>query len=691
MKARVVFGLLAVLLAGTWVYAPALHGGWLWDDVVDVVQNPLVHDPSGWWKIWLVPTEWHFFPLKTTVFWAEWQLWQNHTTGYHVTNLALHLAGALLVWRLIARLGGRHGWLGALLFAVHPVAVESVAWIAELKNTLSLPLLLLAALAWLDYDERGRRSDYVRALLLFLAAMLAKSSVTMFPVCLVLYGVWRHGRFSRPAVRSTLPFFAVALALGLVTLWLERQQHPAVQALMPELGRWSRLAGAGRAIGFYFLKCVAPSGLSPVYAAWPLVSPPLWSFVPWLAVAGIGVAAGRAWKSWGRPVALGLGFFLVNLAPVLGFVPMAYHHVAWVADHFVYLPLVGLVGLAAAGADALAGRLGARGELTVAGIGIVLAALLAGEARSYAAVFQDEETLWTHAAAVEPNSWLAHHNLAYLLARTQRTDSAITHYQESLRLEPRNADAANNLGNALLASNRVPEAIAAYRRALDLRPLYVEARANLGNALAHADRLPEAIAELDRAVQLDPAYFPGQAMLADLLCQTGQLPAAAQRYAAALRLRPDDPVLLNNQATLSLRLGHPAEARAQLEQAVRLAPDYVDARVNLGYVLADAGRTDDAVAQWREAIRLSPRAVAAHVGLGNVCVQTGRPAEAEAHYTAALQVQPDDAEVRNNLAFALAQQGRVDEAIRQCEEAIRLRPDYAAAQENLARLRAGRK
>ena len=703
MKARPIGGFLLILLAGWWVYLPALHGGWLWDDHVDVVQNPVIHDPAGWWKIWLAPSGWHFFPLKSTVQWLQWQLWQDHTTGYHVTNLALHLVGALLLWRVLNRLGLRHGWLGGLLFAVHPIAVESVAWIAELKNTLSLPLLLLAALAWLDYAERGRRPDYARSLLFFVAALLAKSSVVMFPFCLLLHSAWRHGRISRTTVRATLPFFAVSLGLGLVTVWFEHQQNSAVQALMPAYGIASRLAGAGGAIGFYFWKCLVPTGLSPVYAEWPLESPSLLWFSPWLAVIVVGTFSVRAWSTWGRHVGLGLGFFVLNLVPVLGFVPMAYHHIAWVADHFVYLPLAGLTGLAAAGADWLEQRLTSRARPVVLALGLALATVFSVQGHRYAGVFRDEEALWTDAVKTEPNAWLAHHNLAFLLGHTAAGSEVIPQYKAALQLKPTDAEAANNLGNALLARDRLAAALAAYEQAIRIRPAYTEAHANLGEALARSGRHAEASAACERALQLDPSYRPAHVTLGDLCSQAGRLPEAERHYAAALQTDAQDLILLNNEATVLLQLGRTAEARKYYERVLKLAPSYVEARVNYGYALVGTGDPDAALVQWREALRRSgaqvrlglasnfvqtgrPAEVAARVGMGDVFVQSGRPAEAEEQYLAVLKVQPNDAEVRNNLAYALAQQGRIDEAVRQCEQALQLRPDYAAAKANLERL-----
>ena len=178
---------LVIVAATLWIFWPALHGEWLWDDDILVKNNPIVHDPAGLSKIWFEPMYlMDFFPLKVSVEWLEWQLWQNNVLGYHLLNIILHIISSLLIWRLLSKLGLRLAWLGGLIFAIHPVTVESVAWIAELKNTLSLPPLLLAMCAWIDYDERGNPKDYFLALVLFLVAMLCKTTVVMLPVVILL-------------------------------------------------------------------------------------------------------------------------------------------------------------------------------------------------------------------------------------------------------------------------------------------------------------------------------------------------------------------------------------------------------------------------------------------------------------------------------------------------------------------------
>lgn len=672
-----------VVLAGWWVYQPALSGGWVWDDHIDLVQNPLMSDPAGWWKIWVAPTGWHFFPLKSTVQWLQWQLWGPHPTGYHVTNLILHLAGALLLWRVLTRLGVRHGWVGALLFTVHPLAVESVAWITELKNTLSLPPLLLATLAWLDFDERGRRGDALRALAWFTVAMLAKSSVVMFPVGLVLFALWKHGRISRATGLAALPFFGVSLVLGLVTVVFEGRHDHVIASLLPDLSWPSRLAGAGLALAFYLWKGLLPVGLSPVYAEWPLANlSPAW-LAGWLVPGTLAAAVWLRRATWGRAGVLALGWFVLNLLPVVGLVPIAYHHIAWVADHFAYLSLAAIAGLAAAGTDLLDRRLGPRTGLIVP---LALAGVLVVPARQYAAAFRDEESLWSRAVETQPDAWLGHHNLAYVYGNTRRFDEAITHYRIALRLKPADVDAANNLGNALLARGEPAAAITAYEQAIRILPSHAEAHANLGNALAKIGRRPEAVAACQRALMLDPRCQPAELTLGDLFAQDGRFVEAESHYAAALRLRPDDALALNNRGTALLQLGRASEARDCYERALQLTPDYVEARVNLGYALVDLHDSDGAMATWTEALVRAPGNVAALGGLGDLLFRAGRLTEAEVRYRAALDQRPDDAELHQCLAVTLARLNRPQEAIRECESALRLRPDYAEARATLERL-----
>jgi hypothetical protein len=311
----------ALVIAATvlWIYWPALHGDWLWDDNIDITNNSITQSPSGLWSIWFEPgSQLDYYPIKQSVQWVQWHLWGMDTLGYHLTNVLLHIVGALLVWRLLSKFGLRLAWLGGLIFAIHPVQVESVAWIAELKNTLSLPPFLLAMCAWIDYEERGKSKDYWLALGLFLAAMLGKLSVVLFPLVVLLYAWWRRGRIGWNDLKASLPFFGVSLLVGLITIgtgiWDHRFGHPDPGAV-PVGGLLARLVAVGLSLSFCFSKSFLPVGLLPIYPKWPIDPSSPVQYLPWLVLGGTIYWFWTKRQSWGRHALLGLGFFLINLGP----------------------------------------------------------------------------------------------------------------------------------------------------------------------------------------------------------------------------------------------------------------------------------------------------------------------------------------------------------------------------------------
>lgn len=563
----------AVILAAGWfAFSPALHGTWLWDDRLDIPNNPLLRDTAGLAKIWTEPALlYDFYPLKHTVQWVQWQLWHEHTFGYHLTNVALHLLGALLFWRVLRQLGLRLAWLGALLFAVHPVVVESVAWTAELKNTLALPPLLLAVSAFIAFVERGRRSDQVRAVLWFLVTMLCKTSAVMLPVVLLLYLWWKRGRLHWSGVRAVLPFFAVSLVLGLVTVWF--QQHRAIgDGEFVIGGPLARLALAGSASAFYFWKCVWPAGLVPIYPQWPIDPPSPLLFLPWLV---FGAALAWLWTkraTWGRHALLGLGWFFLMLAPFSGLVTISYLHFAWVMDHMVYVPLLGLIGLAVAGLDALHTRLAMSVRpLLIAGT-VALGLGLALLSHRYAEIFRDEKSLWSYTVERNPQSWIAQHSLGITLATAGRLPEAIAHYEQALRARPDYPEARNSLGVALRDTGRLPEATSQLEEALRLKPTYAEAHSNLGTVLRRAGRPQEAVLHYQDALRLKPEFADAHFNLGNVLQSLNRHAEAVASYEQALRLQPNQADTHHNLAISLLALGRVPEAKANYAQARELDP-----------------------------------------------------------------------------------------------------------------------
>ena len=530
---------LLIIVAGFWVFSSAFAGDWLWDDGLLIRNNGLIHDPAGLWKIWFEPGKLvDYLPITASVEWLEWRIWGATTLGYHLVNVTLHVLGALLVWRLFGKFNLPLAWLGGLLFAIHPAVVESVAWISELKNTLSLPFFLLSMCAWIDYDRLGKRKDYFRALGLFLVAMLCKATMVMFPVVILLYAWWRRNRIGWNDLKASAPFFAISLVLGLITIEF---LHPAMGIKSVPLGGLaSRLALAGLAIAFYFSKCVLPIGLLPIYPRWAIDSPSLAQFLPWPILIG---AIGWCWKNrttWGRHALLGLGFFLINLAPFVGFTQAAYMSFTWVMDHILYIPLIGLIGLVVAGCGQMDEKLSPSFRPLGIGAMTLVVALLAAESHSYAGIFLNQEKLWTYTLQGNPGSDVAHNNLGLVDLNSGRLPQAIEQFEAALRIKPDYAYAHNGLGNALFLSGRAAEAIDHYHEALKIDPGYPEAHNGLANALFQSGHLPEARAESEKAVKFNPNYAEAHCTLGLVMAQQGQIAEAIEQFETALRLNPTD-------------------------------------------------------------------------------------------------------------------------------------------------------
>ena len=511
---------LLIVAAGFWIFSPALHGDWLMDDDLYLTQNALLNDPARLWKIWFAPGSLiEYYPIEASAQAIQWHLWRYDTLGYHLTNLVLHAASALLLWRLLGKFGLRLAWLGGFLFVIHPAVVESVAWISELKNTLSLPFFLLSMCAWIDYEERGRSRDYFLALDFFLIAMLCKVSMALFPLVILLYAWWKRGRIGWSDLKASAPFFAISLLLGLTTIWAGiRFQQSHLQGInLPAIGGFpDRLALAGMSIAFYFSQCVWPVRMVPIYPKWPINPHALITFLPWLIMVGVIFWFWSKRASWGRHALLGLGFFLINLAPFIGFNSVSYMGFTWVMDHFLYLPLIGLIGLAIAAFEQIEGRISGAMRPLLAGMTAVVLAVLALESHDYAGMFVGPEKLWSYTLAYNPTSWLAHNNLGNILLETDRVPEAIEQYEESLQFNTNGVEAHNNLGFALNQQGRTQEAIEQYELALKFNPHFAVAHTNLGNALAKTGRVQEAIEHYEQALLANPHDSDARANLAKL-------------------------------------------------------------------------------------------------------------------------------------------------------------------------------
>jgi len=525
-------GALAILVLVFLAYFPALRGPFIWDDDSMLTRNPLISSDGGLAQIWCGTQQFDYFPLTSTSFWLEWRCWGMNPAGYRVVNVLLHALSAVLLWRIFKRLHVPGAWVAALLFALHPVCVASVAWIAERKNTLSLFFFLLSLLCYLRFDSASRithhasRDPYASSLILhpssfyllslfaFLLALLSKTSVVMLPVLLLGCCWWRRGTVTRRDAWRSLPFFILSLALGLVTVWF--QTHRAMDTLTRTHPLFERLLGGTWAFWLYLYKAFVPANLAAYYPRGNLAPASLRAWLPALLLLAGFIALLPPRRPWQRACLFAFGFFLVTLLPVLGFFDMALFSNCVAADHWQYLPLIGIVALAVGSiAHFLAAKLTRPlpWERVLAALFIALFALLSWQR---AGAYADPELLWRQTLRSNPHSWIAHGNLAKILDARGQKQEALAHWRIALQLKPDWPEVMNNLAWALAtcpdpAVRNPAEAIQLAERARASAPRSPSYLDTLAAAYAAAGRFPDAVAAARQAVALAEAAGPTDA------------------------------------------------------------------------------------------------------------------------------------------------------------------------------------
>ena len=681
------WGLVALLFGlALLVYAPAMTGGFIWDDKVLFSESPLIKAPDGLYRYWFTTEAPDYWPLTYTTLWVDWRLWGENTAGSHVENILLHAVNAVLVWLILKRLRIPGAYLASVLFAVHPVNVESVAWICQRKNTLSLLFYLLALLWYLRSTVARGVRWYVFSVVAFALSLLAKTSGVMLPFVMLGCVWWANGRITRKDLLRTVPYFVIAVALGAVAVWF--MSHRSIGAdIVRDDGLLSRLVIAGLAVWFYLWKAIAPLDLSFVYSHWGAAD--VSSVVAYLPLAALAGCFGVFWRyrrTWGRAWLFTLAFFVVNLAPVLGFFDIYFMRYSLVADRWQYVSIIAVVALVAAGVTTLlSGARLSRVRLPAAGAVVLALACLAW---NQASIYKNEMTLWRDTLKKNRQAWMPRTYLGVLLMRKGKLEEAKDHFERAISIEPNFAKAHTNLGIALHLLGRPQEAVAAHEEALRLKPDYASAHTNLANALLRLGRAKAAATHYEQALRLRPGRAEPHRNLAGALLRLGRLKEAVDHYEKALQLKAGLPKVHNNLANALLRLGHLKEAVAHYEKALRLKSDYVTAHNNLAGVLLSLGRSGEAVAHYEKALELRPGDAAGHSKLADILLRLKRFGEAVKHYEEALQLAPSVARTHNNLGFAMQALGRFKEALERYEHAVRLKPDDDSAHNNLGWLRA---
>ena len=533
----------AVTLAGWTIFAywPAWHGGFIWDDDRYVTHNYLLIAADGLRRIWFsldAPSQ--YFPLAYTVLRIERSLWDLNPVGYHWVNILLHLGNALLVWCILARLKVPGAWLAAAIFALHPVQVESVGWISELKNVLMGFFFLLTLLTWIEYVDathKHRRILYVAALVFYLLALSAKATACTLPAALFLVLWLKQRPIGRRPLLEIIPFVVLALGIGLVAVWWEKY-HQGTRMLV-SLGPVERLLIASRAIWFYLGKIFWPAKLTFIYPQWRIdpTSPIAYSWPIAVAVALVLIFYGR--RFFGRSVEVAALFFVMTLGPLLGFVMLYTFRYTFVADHYQYLASIGPIALASAGLVTLS-RLSRTLQRLVGGTSFAILIGLGLLTWQQSATYRNAETLWRTTIVKNPGCWMAYNNLGVVQFEKGNVEDAIEKYQQSLGLHPDYPEAHYNLGSALLQNGYADEAIRHCEEALKIQPNEPDAHIVLGNAFMAKQDVDRAIAHYEQALTLRPEDSNAHYNLGIALQEKGETDRAAREYEKARQYEPRD-------------------------------------------------------------------------------------------------------------------------------------------------------
>jgi Flp pilus assembly protein TadD len=565
-------GLLLILFAVV-VYLPSWKGEFLWDDNTSVTQSEIVHDDAGWWKAWVAPPPSHpdYFPLTTDSYWCEWRLWGDNPAGYRITNILLHALCALLLWRLFLAMGLAGAWWGALIFAVHPVNVESVAWIAERKNLLSMALAIPSFMAFIRWLESGGCRWYRLSIALFFLSLCAKASVVALPLVFLAYIWWKN---SQPPeadkIKALSPFLLLSVVFGIVVVQFQHTRSVGGwEIAMP--GMTARLAGAAHAYWFYLGKALWPVGLATIYPRWTLEPVPT---PQWLLLCGTAVMIPALWtlkQAWCRSLAFGLTAYALLLAPALGIVQMSFMRYSLVADHFQHLALPAAIALVVCGAAQLCAN--AWGSLRsfsrAAGL---TAALLFCLSWTRAGLHASHEALWLDALSKNPLTPQPHVVLGSILAGRRNFPEAEKHFRQANELNPGDPVTLTNLGFVCSDQGRPKEAVAWFREAI---------RRNPHQSLPYVK-------------------------FAGYQAQTGDDEGALETLRAGAGACPGDISVISSAASAYAAAGHPKEALFYLEQWEHLAPGDASIKSNMACVLTQLGRPADAAKKMEEARTIDP-------------------------------------------------------------------------------------
>ncbi len=638
-----------ILVALTFIaYIPAVSSGFIWDDDAHVFANPHLFEEAGLWRIWFTGESQQYYPLVYSSFWLEWRLWGANPLGYHLVNVAIHSVNAILVALVLLRLRVPGAWAAALIFALHPVNVESVAWVSERKNVLSGFFYLASFLSFLNFEDgKGRVKWYFFAFLLFLSALLSKTVTCSLPAA-VMIAAWMRSRLDWKYALRLIPFFATGLVMGLVTVWWEVNQVGA------KGGEWAitsfeRMLLPARSLWFYAGKLFLPYKLTFIYPRFELDPAELWQWLFPVALIAVFISL---WFLRGRitrgPVAA-VAFFSVTLFPAIGFFDVYPFRYSFVADHFQYLASIGLIALACGVAAAFLK------ESRVLAVGIVAVVCIIFGILTWQQghIYKDEDTLWRAVLQNNPSAWIAHNNLGEAANSDGRVTEALEYYEKAVEIWPYAYELHHNLGSSYLKTGDFKKGETHLRKALSLRPGLAETKAELSLLLSETGRFKEAFSEGSTAIYMSPESAEIHNSFGMTLVNMGRFEEAKGEFTEAVRLRATFVEAINNTGVALSGLGRDREALTYFKRAIEINPRYAEAYYNAGVTLGMTGKPNEAMDHYMETLRLDPAHFKAQSSIGNLHFMNGNFTGAAESYRKALEINPGFTDAKRNLLIVL--------------------------------------
>jgi tetratricopeptide (TPR) repeat protein len=547
---REIAGAVVIALVAAIIFSPTVTGPFYDDDSFYIVHNKLLQDPDRLWKAWFEPGSFiEYYPIEQTVQYFQWLNFGMDTFGYHVSNIVLHICNALLVWFFLSKFRLRYAWLGGLIYAVHPLFVETVGYISELKNTLSTGPFLLSMCFYVDFEKSRKSSDYLWSLGLFVVAMLCKISMMFFPAVILLYAWYLRGRIVREDVMRAAPFLAVSVILGALCL-VSGQIHathvpdaPPGPILMG--GFFARMALIGLTFSFYFAHALLPVTPLPFYPLWKIDPPSPAQFLPWPVFALVAWYLWSKRNAWGRAVILGLGAFALFIVPVLGFYKISFMCLTWVVDHFLYLPMIPLVALVVLGLERIQLLLPANVRRWILVVPAVAVLTLAAETYWYSGIFSNQLELFTYNARHVQGSWFIRYCLGDALLQKGHDYEGMAQMEASVQINPDFAVPHLILGKYYFEQGNYPAAERHFREGIRIDPHFFNAYTGLGASLTHQGRASEALEIFQNELKLDPQNPQAYDGLGMAYAAMGRNADAIAQFRAALAIKPDDSYALD--------------------------------------------------------------------------------------------------------------------------------------------------